>query len=300
MKLTPLETARIFTRTAQPWSLLGGILFYALGVGVAHYLGEPLDWRVYWLGQACITMLQVSSFYLKHYFDLPPYHRNDPKRDAKPITDLPKPAWLQAAITTLTVDAVIAALLISGRDLNPVSLILFVIGFALLFFYAVPPFRLVYSGYGELIQAYFVASLTPFIAYALQSGDLHRLLWLLTQPLTALYLATTMALTLHGTPEQIRLGRQNIWSRIGWQRGFMLHNLLVLGAFVLLGVFSLLGLPWLLTWPGLLGLPFGVLQVVHVNQIADGDKPRWRLLSLLALASLGIAAYSITLTLWIH
>ena len=293
-----IDAVRVLFRSAQPWSLLGGMIFYALGVGVARYLGEPLDWRVYWLGQACITLLQMSSFYLKHYFDLPFFPRGKTQPEEKREIDLPKPVWLQAAITTMTVGSVITVLLLAGKDLNLGGLLLLGVGFILSYFYAVPPLRLVYSGYGELVQAFFVASLTPTFAFTLQSGDLHRLLWMLTMPLTALYLSTTMALTLRNAPQRIQAGRLNIWARSGWQRGFVLHNLLVLGAFLLMGVAALLGLPWILTWPGLLALPAGVLQVAHINQIADGQKPRWRLLAILALASLGIAAYSVTFTLW--
>jgi len=57
-------------RLFQPLYLLGGGLFYALGAGIAHYLGHAIDWQVYWLGQAWITLLQLSMIFLERYFDV--------------------------------------------------------------------------------------------------------------------------------------------------------------------------------------------------------------------------------------
>jgi hypothetical protein len=60
----------------------------------------------------------------------------------------------------------------------------------------------------------------------------------------------------------------------------------------------LFGLPWSLTWPGLLGLPFGVFQIVQMNGIAAGAKPRWRLLMITAGTTFALTAYFITWALW--
>src|SRR5271169_5491208 len=172
-----------FLHYSRPWYLLEGILFYALGVGIVHYLGHPIDWTTYFLGQACVTMLQLSSYYLTVYYDrLFPTEPELTKRkslkanDDESAKELPRPVFQLTSLTTLTVGAVLTVLLLSNGAINIQGLIILGIAFLLAFFYAVPPLRLVYSGYGELSHAIFIANLVPAFAFLLQTGELHRFL----------------------------------------------------------------------------------------------------------------------------
>jgi hypothetical protein len=61
-----------------------------------------------------------------------------------------------------------------------------------------------------------------------------------------------------------------------------------------------LGLPWSLTWPGLLALPIGLFEIIQINQISGGSKPRWTVLNFTASALIGLTVYFITLALWTH
>ena len=105
-----------FIRTSQPLALLAGALLYACGVGVLVYLGESVDWTVYWFGQAVVTLLQLSSVYLKAYYDLvsesSPRSATDNGRmdDWKPIS---RNVYLLAAVTTLTMGAMTTFVLYS-------------------------------------------------------------------------------------------------------------------------------------------------------------------------------------------
>ena len=196
-------------------SLLGGILLYALGGGIATYLGYYIDWPIYWLGQAAVTLLQLSSHFLREYFDRagqPPFESRvqrpprtekgmaepDGKEAAPPEIEAPRVIFFQAAAATLTVGAVVTVLLIAANKLTPQVFLFLGLAFLLAFVYAVPPFRLVYSGYGELVLAILEANLFPALAFLLQSGELHRLLAMLTFPLTLLYLAAVLAISLRG------------------------------------------------------------------------------------------------------
>jgi len=78
------------------------------------------------------------------------------------------------------------------------------------------------------------------------------------------------------------------------------HNLLILAAYFFIGLDLLLGLPWSIAWPALLTLPLGIFQIWQMVQIANGAKPRWGLLELNAVATLGLTAYFITFALWTH
>ena len=62
---------RLFIKLSRPLFLLGAGLVYALGVGIAHFLGSEIDWGLYLLGQAWVTTLQLATHYFNEYFDSP-------------------------------------------------------------------------------------------------------------------------------------------------------------------------------------------------------------------------------------
>jgi len=305
---------RALIRAARPMSILGGILLYALGGGIASYLGYQMDWPVYWLGQAAVTLLQLSSRFLREYFDLsslPPFDRRparpperplaapDESESTPPAVDVPRVFFLQVAAVTLTVGAVVTVLLLAANKLAPTAFFFLGLAFVLAFLYAVPPFRLVYSGYGELVLAILEANLFPALAFLFQSGELHRLLAMLTFPLTLLYLAAALSISLRGYYRDIQTNRQTMLVRIGWQRGMSLHNLLIALAYVLLAASVLMGLPWRLAFPAFLTIPIALFEIWQINAIANGGKPQWRLLAYTSLALVGFTVYFLNLALWI-
>ncbi len=301
MQTKPQHALIEFIRASQPLTLLAGAVLYASGVGLLVYLGELIDWSIYWLGQAIVTLLQLSSVYLKIYYDrllelggrsIEPQNSGD---DFKPI---PRNLYLLAAITTLTVGAMTTFILISRSVMQPSSLLLLGLAWLFAFFYGVPPLRLAYSGYGELISAVFLTTLVPGFGYLLQNDELIRSMGLFNFPLLALFIALALALSLENYYAEIKAGRQNLMIRLGWQRGMILHNLLVLLAFLLVGVSPLAGLSWNLTWPRLLVLPVGIFQVWLMWQIGNGAKPNWRLLRLTAGATFALVLYLQVFTLW--
>jgi len=173
------------------------------------------------------------------------------------------------------------------------------LAFFLVFAYAVPPFRLVNAGYGELVMAVLLTTLVPALGYLLQAVDMSQLLGMLTFPITALYLAMVLALSLEPYYGDLKAGRQNLMIRLGWQRGMVLHNVLILVAYLLIGIGALIGMAWALTWPRLLTLPIGLFQFWQIWQIGNGAPPRWRLLRLTAIATFAITVYLQAFTLWV-
>lgn len=292
-------------RLSRPFELLMGVFLYALGAGIAHFLGYAINWTVFWIGQASITFLQLSSFYLKAYYDTPQPEETDSPVDNKPDAprkeftgQLSRQVVLQSALVMMTVGAVLTVLLLWSGSIQPPAFLFLGLAFMLAFFYAVPPLRLVYSGYGELASAILMANLVPSLAFLFQVGDLHRLVAMITFPLTALYLATLLARTLQRYGADVRYTRRTLMVRMGWQFGMNVHNILILVAYLLFGVAALLDLPWALTWPPLLSLPVGLYQMYLISQIARGGKPRWSILNLTAMATFGLAAYLLNLALW--
>jgi 1,4-dihydroxy-2-naphthoate octaprenyltransferase len=112
----------LFLRLTRPLFLLGGVLLYALGAGIANYQGKSIDWNVYWLGQACVTLLQLSAQYLNEYFDAPADQDNPnrtPFSGGSGVEGLPRRTALMAALTTLTIGAVMTVLLTSTGRMSP-------------------------------------------------------------------------------------------------------------------------------------------------------------------------------------
>ena len=303
-------------KAVRPWALLAGVLVYALGGGIATYLGETINWPTYWIGQVIVTMIQASSYFLREYFDRanqPPFegilpgstHRREGGEGQDGRGDMeeapmraPRTVFFQVAATTLTIAAALTVLLIALGALTPPAFIILILAFILALGYSIPPFRLVYSGYGELVLSILIANLFPAFAYLLQTGQLHNMLAMLTFPLTFLFLAASLARSLQHYMEDLRLERQTMLTRLGWQRGMSIHNLFVVAAYLLLAASMLAGLPQRLVFPAFLSLPVGLYQIWQINGIANGAKPRWRVLTLTATATLGLMAYFINLALW--
>jgi 1,4-dihydroxy-2-naphthoate octaprenyltransferase len=299
-----LKVFRLF----HPLFLLGGALLFALGSGIAHYLGHSIQWSAYLLGQVCVTFLQLSLILLKNYFDSlkgNPAQQVDARQvslgimmDAEGEYHLSSQASLLLAATALTSGAIFVAMLLRNGFLNPEIATLLVIAFLLVLFYAAPPLQLANTGYGELAVSLLLANLVPALSFLLQTGSLHRLLAMTTFPLTPLYLAMSLALALPDYLGDLKNDRRTLLIRLGWQRGMTLHNILVLVGFLLVGFSITAGLPWRIAWPALLPLPVGLFQIWQMNQIAEGVKPRWRLLAITAMATFCLTAYMLAFSFW--
>lgn len=300
-----MKLIRLFIRLTRPHFLIGGFLFYALGAGIAHFLGVTINWTTYLLGQFWGTLLQLSVHFLNEYFDASGDVDN-PNRTS--LTGgsgslgpgkLPRATAFWSAVSCLVVVASLTVLII--REVHPnVSIVFFmVLIFLGAFFYAVPPVRLESTGYGELTTAILIANLVPGFAFLLQTRELHRLLPMSTFPLTFLGLATLLAFELPDYGTDLKHNKRTLMVRIGWQAGMNLHNFLILFSYLLLGLAVVLGLPSNIAWPAFLSLPVGLLQIWLMNRIAAGTKPNWFALTVTAGASFILMAYLLTYSFWI-
>ncbi len=296
----------LFIRLSRPHFLLGAALLYALGVSIAHYLGATIDWSLYLLGQAWGTMVQLSAHYLNEYFDSSADAEN-PNRTlfsggsgALGEGKLPREVAFWAAIFSMAMAASFTALIL--RDAHPSAALILVMVLIFLgaFFYSTPPIRLASSGYGELTTTVIVANLVPTMGYLLQHGELHRLVAMVTFPLTALHLAMMLAFELPDYASDIKYQKRTLMVRLGWERGMALHNGLILCSYVLVGIAMVSGLPLTIAVPMLLTLPLGIFSIWSMNRIADGRKPNWKVLTFTAASLFGVAAYLATFTFWIR
>ncbi|MCK5317516.1 MAG: hypothetical protein KAJ55_06350, partial [Anaerolineales bacterium] len=189
------EYLRLSLHLSRPHFLLGGFLLFGLGAAIATYLGKPVDWGLYILGQLLVTSIQLMAQAMHTFFDGTREQEVTFRslfggnRKALEPEHLPYTVALISAIVTLTISATLAALLLVVKNVSFVTWAFMLMGFIAAFFYSTPPVRLITSGFGEIIATIVVASFVPIISFTLQTGELHRLLLMSTIPLAALLFA---------------------------------------------------------------------------------------------------------------
>jgi 1,4-dihydroxy-2-naphthoate octaprenyltransferase len=293
----------LFLRISRPLLLLASVLAYGLGAGIADYLGAYINWNTYLAGQVWVIALLLGSIYLFEYYNVlsesnNPHQNPRPRINGSSGLSRPPVTMLVAAAGSMTAVASLSVLII--RTMHPSPATLLIMGLAALgaISYSVPPVRLAFSGYGELLIALFIANLTPSVAFLLQEGEMHRLLAMSTFPLTALFLSSTLAFELAEYVADLRHNRRTLMVRMGWQRGMSLHNAMLLGTFLLIALAVTFGLPLFIGLPAILTLPLGVLQIWQMRRIADGAKPNWTSLKLTASVLFATTAYLLTFAFW--
>lgn len=299
-----MQTVVLIFRLSRPLFLVGAALVYALGAGIARYLGVEINWGLYLLGQAWVTLLQLSTHYLNEYFDAPADAENSIRTPFSGGSGAIGPGKLQRstalalAAGCLTVVASLTVLLNWQGVLSPATLFVMVLIFLGAFFYSVPPVRLASTGYGELTTSILVANLLPALAFLLQTGELHRLLAMSTFPLTALHLAMMLAFELPDYANDLKFEKNTLMVRLGWQRGMTMHNALILSAYLLLALAVSFGLPLSIAWPSFLTIPIGLLQIWQMRRVADGAPPNWTSLTITPVVLFAAMTYLLAFAYW--
>jgi 1,4-dihydroxy-2-naphthoate octaprenyltransferase len=278
------------------------IFTFSLGISAAHYLGARLDLPTLLIGLGVCVLLRMMGRFLSAYFNHPESFTStlslsDPEREE--LLSIRRPLLFQYSLLILTAAATLTTLLIIRGAISTSSGLLLGSALLLIILSAVPPVRLSQIGYGELVDALFIANLAPAIAFSLAGLTVSAFIIELTLPLTLIYLAMRIALAFitHGFDSMH--GRLSLTVRLGWQNALVLHNIFILFAFVLVGIFLQLGFPWSLTWPILLALPVGIFQIFYLQSIANGAPPKWVLLRWLAVGLFLLVVYLEIISLWI-
>jgi len=143
-----LRAVRLFIKLSRPFFLLGAALVYALGVGIANYLGVTVDWGLYLLGQAWVTTMQLATHYFNEYFDSPADAANTNRTlfsggsGALGEDGLPREVALWAGIAALTGAASITVMLMRAVGPNPALVLVMTLIFLGALFYSIPPFNI--------------------------------------------------------------------------------------------------------------------------------------------------------------
>lgn len=301
---------KLLRKPLDEQTLLINLLLYALGAGVASYLGTNIQWPVYLLGQVAVLSLQIAAAYVQTYFSLESdletmlaefFKLSKAKRVGEDlIVDRPRFIFLLLALPFLALFTLVMVLMIQGGHLPGTAFLLLLLLFAMWSVFSLPPMLLGAGPYRDLTQGIALMALVPGFACLLQRGSLVDLVGIFALPLLLGFLAMRIALSLEHYGEDERRNRKILLTMIGWDRGMRLHNLFLLLVYFSLGISSLLfRFPWELLGPILISLPFAILQIILMINIAGGAKPHWQLLRFCAFTSFYLLLYLILFTLWV-
>lgn len=287
--MMPIRGLRTYLGLLNPAFLIAGAGFYVTGLSAMHYLGLPLDRGIAILGGLLVWSVQLTASFAHLHFKA--VAARAAGRELPGPVGLPAKAMLYAAI----VAGGLAAILVSGMAVQGsaslAAWLLFGLGCLLAVSYSVPPIRLETSGYGELAIALGLAGFIPSFAYALQTGELQRLVWLSTAPLVSLTFAMLLALRLPVYGADLQREYRNLLVRLGWDTGMRMHDGAIVFAAVLLAAGIAGGLPRAIGWGGLIALPLALAQIWQMARIRAGQPPRWRHLTAGAVTLVGLMMY---------
>jgi len=288
---------RLFLRLSRPWFLLGAILLYGLGLALAHYLGERIQVPVAAEGLALVLALQLVVHYLNEFYDAEADAAN-PNRTpfnggsgAIGKEGLTRATAVQAAFVCLAFVAMLTTAMLIRGEAPTVAWAVFALILLTSFFYSAPPLRLVSSGYGEFVAALVVSALVPTFAYTLQTGAMHRLLFLATAPLVLLNFAMILAFEVPDYGTDLNYGKRTLMVRLGWEAGMRLHDATIVVAVLALLAGALLGLPPRVTVGLLIILPLAAAQAWQMGRLRRGARPNWMMLTGGAVALYVLGAY---------
>ena len=285
-------------RLSRPLHLFFTALTYSLGAAIADYLGVTFSASTFALGLAWACLMQVCMNLLAEVY--------------RPVNEPILPAQFGAERVylrdrllfisggLLVIAAGCAYLLFLSRRITPAVLLLLALSLFIVFAYCVPPFKLLRRGFGELLLAVHIGYIFPSLGFVLQAGDFHRLIPILSLPITSLALAYFLVIDFPAFAEDIKYERVTLLTRLGWQRAIPIHHGLIVAAFFLLAISPIAGVTPVLLWPAFLALPFAILQILLLRGIGLGVRPLWKPLTLTAATLFALTTYLVALSFFLR
>ena len=286
-----------FFPLTRPLHLILTLLTYALGLGIARYLGTTLRIESQLLGGVILVFILAAAGLFTVYFR--PFNEPIVVGETLAEREALQRLLLAFGLAFLAVAGVFVFLLQRLGLINLEAGLLFVTFVVAALANALPPLRLTTRGFGELIDAFLIASLAPTIAFFLQVGDFHRLLTLFTFPLFLIFLACFLALDFPAYADDIKYERHSLLTALTWQQALPIHNLLLIAAYILLMAGPVLGISFALIWPVLLTAPVAAYQIFTLRNISNGVAPFWSAFKITAIAMMTLAAYLMVLAFWL-
>ena len=208
----------LFLQLSKPYLLIIGLTQSVLGAGMARYLGNSIDWLLFWFGMLWVLTVQLGVSYLHQYFDL----YVDVDRESGTWFfggsqvlgtgegKLPRRTALIAAMGALgSAGAFTVMIFWQQVELLNTMILMLLILFAGLT-YALPPLKLSRSGYGEMLIALTAGFLVPAFGFELQAGSIHRLVTQTSLPIVLIIMPVMIALSFPGHSTDLKKNRPNL------------------------------------------------------------------------------------------
>ena len=280
----------------RPLHLLTTIVLYALGVGFARFLGVRITPGDLLMGLGWLIAVSEGLNFLGDYF-YTPFDRGlpDRKRETK---EKKNEALIYTAAAFLAAGALISVFWITSGGLSASLALVLVIYFVIYACLVAPGLGLDQSGIREFFTSIVLVVLPPAIGYLSQVGEFHRFLTLAIFPLFPLHLGLILILRLKTYAVDSKLKRKTLLVRLGWKRGIMVHNLMVLSGFLLFGFALLFGMSLRMIGPVFFALPAAGYLIWTLSNLERGAPVRWNLIRLLSLIVFFLPVYMIFYTAW--
>jgi len=273
------QKPRVLTYLRPLW-LLDTAFAYVFGAAIVRYLGFQLDWSRFLWGGAWLLSWQLGGHCLDLYFAQLVSSKTNNLNHSKSL-------W--ASTAALSTTAVLTILFIRADIINSGSLIIMILLIGGMLAITVPPLRLSESVYRELTLSVLGVVFVPALAFILQANQLHRFVAMSVFPLALLHTAALIIFKFPNFAVDKKYEKQSLLVRVGWQRGMIIVNILILSAFLLLGLALLAGLSPTIVLPAFFVFPLALFQIWYLNRIAAGAKPYWK-----ALSWSGVSVYALT------
>ncbi len=301
-----LQALVAFWRLSRPIFLLGGVVLYALGGGIAQAQGCVVRATPYLLGQLFVTGLQWMTQFLNEYRDIETDRLNASRTMFSGGSGvlaaglLPRGIALAAGVVCLTASVAAAALLIILDSASPLSLWLMLLIFLGAYFYSSPPLNLASSGIGELTASLVVAGLVPALALALSEGFFSPTFALAVAPLVLLHYAMLLAFEFPDEPSDRQAGKRTLLVRIGRYRAGLIHNgcLLTGTLLTIMPIGRMTTSAWAALLPALILAPLSVWQTITVKQLVSGRRVSLGQITFVAAAIFFLAASTQAAVFW--
>jgi 1,4-dihydroxy-2-naphthoate polyprenyltransferase len=294
--LSTINKMWAFVKLTRPVFLLGGVFLYGLGVAVAAQFGMPIDLWKYALGQAMVTLIQLTAQYANECQDVECDLLNSVNRTwfsggsgVLPTRSISIHTARQA-MQFSALAGLLAIVLVAVQV--PLAGMIGLLGLLGAWFYSTPPISLMSTGWGELVASLVVALLVPLAGFTLHTGDIDPQLLAICAQLVLVHMAMLIAFELPDWKADAAAGKRTLRVRLGLRRIIYLHTALLLAAFMSLFLLHLNGIAAArFVW---LALPLAVLQGIQVTggYFSPPKTYRW-----ITLGS--VALFVWTVTLWL-
>lgn len=259
------------------WLLTLG--FYIFGFVYGLYLGYRID------VPNLITGAFILFFYLLGMEFLNLLFLNDNEMERSLISDFGNQNY------KLNFFLLSAALIGAGMTLSiihlhaPLTLYISAGIVLAILLYTVKPARLIFSGYGEILQTFLIAFLVPTFGYSIQTnGNLHYRLVYVCLPLFFVVLAHLYISENRSLSSDIQKYRTTAVMRYGSELTLRIAMYLIAISYVFILLLGLNKLPWRFVVRWYVSIPLAVYLIWHLNRIYNGSKPDWILVNLLSNA----------------